>query len=97
MLDDLDAMESDEFKELLMQELYAKIYPKMLEDFRHKTDCTICDAALTGNQGGPIASNGSEDAIQSPASLTIKATHEASDLAFEEAVKTAKEVASKIR
>lgn len=97
MLDDLDTMESDEFNELLLQELYAKLYPKILEDFRHRADCTLCHAKLTGNKGGPIISDGSEEAIESPTSISTKIKHETADLAFESQLKLAKDVAKKIR
>ena len=71
-----------QFIEMLVKELYAKMYPLILEEFRHRADCTLCHSTLLGNLGGPIASTGTEELVQSPTSVSSKVKHLASDKAF---------------
>jgi len=82
----LEYLETDiddgQFMEMLLDELYIKLYSRILEDFRHRGDCTICHSSLIGNYGSPIASVGTESEIQSPESIAKLAETLSSDLAF---------------
>ena len=93
----LEYLETDindgQFMDMLLDELYTKLYSRILEDFRHRGDCAICHATLTGNKGGPIVSAGTESAIQSPESITKLAETIASDLAFNTEFSVAKTLA----
>lgn len=99
----LEYLEKDiddgQFMDMLLDELYIKLYSRILEDFRHRGDCTICHSSLIGNYGSPIASVGTESEIQSPESIAKLAETVASDLAFNAefsvAKTTAKEKAGK--
>lgn len=70
------------FLDMLIKELYHKMYPLILAEFRHKGDCTVCHASLTGNKGAPIVSTGTETTIQSPESIQSLAKHTSSDIDF---------------
>ena len=101
----LEYLETDiddgQFMDMLLDELYIKLYDRILEDFRHRADCTICHGALTfvGVGSGKVISAGTESKIQSPESIAKLAETIASDLAFNEefsvAKTTAKEKAGK--
>lgn len=75
-------IDDGQFMENLLDELYAKLYKRILEDFRHRGDCTICHGTLIGNYGSPIASIGTESQTQSPESISKLAETSATDLAF---------------
>lgn len=70
------------FMDMLVDELYTKLYSRILEDFRHRADCTMCHATLIGNKGAPVSSVGTEAEIQSPESVAKLAETAASDIAF---------------
>lgn len=78
------------FLDLMMLELYHKLYPLIQAEFRHKGDCTICHAGLTGNKGMPIMSTGAERLVVSPESISSLGVHAGADLAFNASYTTAK-------
>lgn len=78
------------FLDLMMLELYHKLYPLIQAEFRHKGDCTICHAGLTGNKGLPIVSAGAERLVVSPESVSSLGAHSSADLAFNAEYTTAK-------
>lgn len=95
----LEYLETDvddgQFMDMLLDELYTKLYARILEDFRHRGDCTMCHSSLIGNKGAPIASVGTESEIQSPESIAKLAETVASDLAFNAEFSVAKIIAKK--
>lgn len=78
------------FLDMMMKELYDKLYPLILEEFRHKGDCTICHASLIGNNGRPVVSTGTEKIVQSPEAIQSLAKHKSSDVAFNKEYSVAK-------
>ena len=86
-------IDDGQFMDMLVDELYAKLYSRILEDFRHRGDCTICHSSLLGNHGSPIASVGTESEIQSPDSIAKLAETAASDVAFNAEFSVAKTTA----
>lgn len=93
----LEYLETDiddgQFMDMLLDELYTKLYSRILEDFRHRGDCTICHSSLMGNHGAPIASVGTESEVKSPESIAKLAETVASDLAFNAEFSVAKTLA----
>lgn len=93
----LEYLEKDiddgQFMDMLLDELYAKLYSRILEDFRHRGDCTICHSTLVGNEGRPVSSVGTESEIQSPDSVAKLAETAASDIAFNAEFSVAKTTA----
>lgn len=86
-------IDDGQFMDMLLDELYIKLYARILEDFRHRGDCTLCHASLIGNKGKPISSVGTESEIQSPDSIAKLAETAASDLAFNAEFSVAKTTA----
>lgn len=88
-------IDDGQFMDMLIDELYTKLYSRILEDFRHRGDCTICHGALTfvGTGSGKVISAGTESEIQSPDSITKLVETAASDIAFNAEFKVAKTTA----
>lgn len=86
-------IDDGQFMDMLVDELYTKLYSRILEDFRHRGDCTICHGSLMGNHGAPISSVGTESEIQSPESIAKLAETAASDIAFNAEFSVAKTAA----
>lgn len=78
------------FLDIMMKELYDKLYPLILKEFRHKGDCTICHASLIGNRGTPIVSTGTEKIVMSPEAIQSLAKHKSSDISFNQEYSVAK-------
>lgn len=86
-------IDDGQFMDMLIEELYTKLYRHILADFRHRGDCTICHATLIGNKGKPVSSVGTESEITSPESIKKLSETELSDFKFNAEFKVAKTTA----
>lgn len=75
-------IDDSQFIDMLVKELYDKLYPLILKEFRHRADCTLCHSTLLAAGVVPIVSPGTEELVKSPTSVTAQAKHSASDKTF---------------
>lgn len=95
LLDSLEEGTTDNaaYNELMILELYHKLYPYILSEFRHKADCTMCHStlqAMTAWGPAPILSSGAERAITSAEASASSAAHASADEAYEASVQLVK-------